>query len=212
MDTTSLPPDDRPPGAGPRRANRGLLWASALAVVVLAIATIVAFTAGDSGSTKASDEESIDPNGTQPIDNSLIGTDVTGEHLPDVTYKTFDDQKVQLATNGRPLVINFWSSQCIPCVTEMPALEQTYQANRSSVDFLGLQVAELAAPGTKMIERTGITYPTGRDTSAAVFRAFGGVGLPRTVIVRADGTIAYVHAGALTEAELQQAIDENLSS
>jgi thiol-disulfide isomerase/thioredoxin len=209
MDTTSLPPDDRPPVAGPRRVNRGL-WASALAVVVLAIATIMAFTAGDSGSTKASDVQSIDPNGTQPVDESLTGRDVTGEALPAVTYKTFDGTVVPLSTAGKPLLLNFWSSTCAPCIKEMPDLESIYQADSGTVGFLGLQVSERAESGLQMIERTGVTYPTGRDTTAEVFRAFGGVGLPRTVLVRADGTIAFVHSGALTATELQRAIDENL--
>ena len=100
MDTTSLPPDDRPPVAGPRRVNRGLLWASALAVVVLAVATIVAFTAGDGGS-KAGDVQAIDPNGTAPVDGSLTGRDVTGEALPAVSYKTFDGAEVPLSTDGQ---------------------------------------------------------------------------------------------------------------
>jgi thiol-disulfide isomerase/thioredoxin len=211
MNTTSHPPDDRPPVAGPRRVNRGLLWASALAVVVLAVATIVAFTAGDSGST-AGDVQQIDPNGTQPVDDSLTGRDVTGEALPAVSYKTFDGTQVPLSTDGKPLLINFWSSTCTPCIKEMPDLESIYQANSGNLGFLGLQVSERAEAGLQMIDRTGITYPTGRDSSAGVFRAFGGVGLPRTVLVRADGTIAYVHSGALTAAELQQAIDETLGS
>jgi len=211
MDTTSLPPDDRPPVAGPRRVNRGLLWASALAVVVLAIATIVAFTAGD-GSSNAGDVQKIDPNGSQPIDDSLTGQDVTGEHLPDVSYKTFDGAEVPLSTDGKPLLINFWSSTCAPCVKEMPDLEQSYQANGTAVGYLGLQVSERAESGLEMIQKTGVTYPTGRDPSAGVFRAFGGVGLPRTVLVRPDGTIAWVHSGALTGTEIQKAIDENLGS
>lgn len=210
MDTTSLPPDDQPPVAGPRRANRGLLWAAALAVVVLAVATVVAFTAGDGGSNGDA-VETIDPNGTQPIDDSLIGRDVTGQALPAVSYKTFDGVEVPLSTDGRPLLVNFWSSTCAPCIKEMPDLEQSYQANGAQIGYLGLQVSERAESGLQMIEKTGVTYPTARDPSAAIFRAFGGVGLPRTVLVRADGTIAWVHSGALTAAEIQQAIDETLA-
>ena len=81
-------------------------------------------------------------------------------------------------TGGKPLLINFWSSTCAPCIKEMPDLEQSYQANRDSLGFLGLQVSERAEFGLRMIEQTGITYPTGRDSSAEVFRAFGGVGPP----------------------------------
>lgn len=211
MDTTSLPPDDQAPVAGPRRVNRGLLWATALAVVVLAIATVVAFTAGG-GDSNGDAVERVDPNGTQAVDDSLTGQDVTGEALPSVSYTTFDGAEVPLSTDGKPLLVNFWSSTCAPCIKEMPDLEQSYQANGAAVGYLGLQVAERAESGVSMLEKTGVTYPTGRDPSAAVFRAFGGVGLPRTVLVRADGTIAWVHSGALTAPEIQQAIDENLGS
>jgi thiol-disulfide isomerase/thioredoxin len=206
MDTTSLPPDDRPPVTGPRRANRGLLWASALAVVVLAIATIVAFTAGDG----SDDTERLDKDATQPVDGDLTGTDVTGRALPEVAYETFDGAEVALATGGKPLLVNFWASTCIPCVTEMPDLEAAYQAHGDDVGFLGLQVAEKADDGLDMIATTGITYPVGRDPRGDVIQALGGRALPRTVLVRADGTIAYAHTGILDADEIQALFDEKL--
>ena len=207
METTELPPDDRPPVAGPRRVNRGLVWAAALAVVVLAVATVVAFVAGDGGGDQS--VVKLDPNGVAPSDGDLNGTDVTGEHLPTYTYTTFDGTTVPLATGGKPMVLNFWASTCGPCVVEMPDLESTYQANQQRIGYLGLQVAESPDLGRDMIARTGISYPVGRDPSGAVFQGLGGVGLPRTVIIRADGTIAYVHSGALSAEDLQQAIDEH---
>lgn len=211
METTSLPPDDRPPEAPPRRVNRGLLWAAALAVVVLSVATVVAFMGGGSDSA-SKDVERIDPSGTQPVDDSLRGSDVTGEQLPALTYKTFEGADVSLATDGKPLLVNFWSSLCVPCVREMPDLEQSFQTNGTAINYLGLQVAERAQDGLDMIAKTGVTYPTGRDPKAETFRALGGASLPRTVLIRADGTIAWVHTGALSAEQIQQAIDQNLSS
>ena len=102
-----------------------------------------------------------------------------------------------------------FNASCIPCVTEMPDLERSYRANGDEVAFLGIQVAENAEDGTEMVGKTGITYPVGRDPRGTVFQEFGGVALPRTVLVRADGTIAYVHSGALSADELQAAIDEH---
>jgi len=211
METTSLPPDDRPPEAGPRRANRGLVWAAALAVVVLAIATVVAFVGGGDDDA-APGTEQIAPNGIPTADDSLRGDDVTGDELPELTYRSFDGEDLVLEPRDKPLLVNFWASTCAPCLYEMPDLERAYVANRATVDFLGLQVAERAESGLSMIEKTGITYPTARDPRAEVFRALGGVGLPRTVIVGTDGRITFAESGALTEAELQAAIDESLAS
>ena len=159
MDTTSLPPDDRPPVAGPRRVNRGLLWASALAVVVLAIATIVAFTAGDGGS-KAGDVQAIDPNGTPPVDGSLTGArrhrrGPPGRLLQDLRRRRGAAEHRAASrcssTSGR--------RPALPCIKEMPDLESIYQANSGSLGFLGLQVSERAESGLQMIERTGHHLP-----------------------------------------------------
>ncbi len=166
-----LPPTRRPaPRGRSRRVNRGLLWASALAVVVLAVATIVAFTAGDGGS-RAGDVQQIDPNGTQPLDDSLTGRDVTGEALPAVSYKTFDGNRGATEHRGTPLVINFWSSSCAPCIKEMPDLESIYQANGDSVAFLGVEVSERAESGLRTIAAPA-SPTTGRRRSAEVFRAW----------------------------------------
>ena len=109
------------------------------------------------------------------------------------------------------MVLNFWAAYCGPCVQEMPAIEEVYRANSDRVTFLGLDVAERAESGLDMIARTGITYPTARDPRGEVFRAFGGIGLPRTVLIASDGTIVAVHNGALSATDLQTLIDENLS-
>jgi thiol-disulfide isomerase/thioredoxin len=177
-------------------------------VVVLAIATVVAFTAGDGDD----DVLRLDPNATDSGRDGLTGTDVTGDQLPTLTYETFAGDTVTLTPDGRPLLVNFWSSICVPCVTEMPALEQVWQANAGAIDLIGIQVAENAGRGEAMVEQTGVTYPVGRDPSGDVFQALGGAQLPRTVIIGADGTVEYVHTGALTADEVQAAVDDALGS
>jgi thiol-disulfide isomerase/thioredoxin len=205
MDTTSLPPDDRPPVASPRRTNRGLLWASALAVVVLSIATIVAFTSGgDDGVQKLG-------SGTDTPAGGLDGdTDVSGQVLPDLSYTTFDGQTVDLRADGRPLVINFWQASCIPCITEMPDLERFHQAD-AGVDLVGLQVLENADDGQDMIAKTGVTYRVGRDPRGTAMAALGGASLPRTLVVAPDGRITWVHAGPVTTDQLQAAVAQATS-
>lgn len=207
MDTTSLPPDDRPPVARPRRTNRGLLWASALAVVVLAIATAVAFTAGN-----GDDAQKLGGSENAPIEGFGDETDVSGQALPQLSYTTFDGGKVGLATDGRPMVVNFWAANCTPCRAEMPAFEQVFTGNQDRIDFLGIQVAEAPDRGKAFIQATGATYPMGRDVSGAIFEAFGGKNLPRTALIAGDGTIVATHRGELSQSELQALIDEHFGS
>jgi cytochrome c biogenesis protein CcmG, thiol:disulfide interchange protein DsbE len=202
---TPLPIDDRPPRPT-RRPSRGLLWAMALATVVLAIATIVAFAADDDETSVTKlDQDATPPPGLQP-------EDVAGQPVPAVEFERFDGSTGSFSDyEGRPLVVNFFASWCTPCVDEMPDFEQVFQQNDGRVAFLGLNVTEQPESARELIERTGITYDTARDPQGLLLRAFGGVNMPTTAFVSADGTIVKVHAGKLDQPELERIIADELS-
>jgi peroxiredoxin len=60
------------------------------------------------------------------------------------------------------------------------------------------------------VERTGVTYELAVDPDGALFTAFGGFGMPTTVLVNADGRIVAQHTGALTRADLDALIGQHL--
>lgn len=209
MEASGLPPEDRAPVRSPRRVSRGLIAAVALAAVVLAVATFTAFRSGEGSTEKLRAGATLPQSPLTP--NELDASqDLVGETAPDLDYTQFGGGTAALTTGGRPLVVNFWATYCGPCVTEMPAIEQVYRANADRVGVLGLQVQEAEELAQPLIDRTGVTYPLGRDPQGALVRAFGGMNLPTTVLITADGTIAHVHTGAVTADELQALIDEHL--
>lgn len=111
---------------------------------------------------------------------------------------------------GRPLLVNFFASTCVPCVTEMPAFEEVYQEVGEEVAFLGLAVADRTDDARDLVERTGVTYPTALDQQGEVIDALGGTMLPTTVLLDADGETITSHSGALDADELRQLLDEHL--
>ena len=125
---------------------------------------------------------------------------------------TFDGQKTTLAArtgNGRATVVNFFSTTCTPCITEMPAFERVHR-RRHDVSFIGIDVQDQVGPGKQLIKRTGITYDALRDPPADLLRAVGGVGLPTTLLIDADRRVVAAHTGALTEGALRKLIDSKL--
>ena len=198
MEPAPLPPQ-------PRSALRRYLplTVAGLIVVGFVIALIISISGGSSKTS--SDVTKLDPNAQQPTEFA-DANDVTGTKLPKLSYVAFDGSTKDLAPNDKPLLINVWSSTCVPCVTEMPALEKVWQANRNDIDILGLDYLEPPELGQAMADRTGVTYPLGRDVKGTILRSLGGVGLPYTVLVSSNGTILATHSGALTEAQFTELV------
>lgn len=221
---TNLPgverhPDDLPPVADGRRGvPRGLLWAAALAVVVLMIASWIALSSDGDAPPAADATVHLGPTTSPRALGPAAGSQgLTGQPAPDATYQTWSGDTASLASlRGKPTVINFWSSTCTPCVLEMPAFERAHQQLGDRVNFLGINVADISPEAARaMATRTGVTYPLGFDTSGQngqMVTQFGGIGLPTTVIIGADGTVVYAGTGALAEDELLRLLADRTAS
>ncbi len=198
--------DDAPvPAAGGRGLPIGPFGLFAITAVALVAAGLVLWIGtrdGDSGAVKVDDAlegiegSSLVPDGTEPAS--------VGAAAPDVRLDLLDGTTTRLsAFQGRPVVLNFWSSTCIPCLKEMPDLEQVWSDNGGKVAVVGVDVTDTEAAGKEMVATTGVTYPNGRDPGADIFAAFGGTALPRTVFIDAGGKIVDVHNGALTADDVE---------
>ncbi len=104
------------------------------------------------------------------------------------------------ALRGRVVVLNFWSSWCIPCREEAPALEATWQRYRErGVMVLGVNVQDLTPAALRFLHETKTTYPTVRDKDNTVYRAYGLTGVPETFFVDRSGRIVRKFPGAVTD-------------
>ena len=107
---------------------------------------------------------------------------------------------------GRPLIVNFWATWCVPCVEEMPLLDRFFRAAGGS----GWQVAGLAvdnAPAVRrFLQQHPVAFPVGLlgADGVSLARSLGDSagGLPFSVFVDAGGRIADRRLGKLDEARL----------
>ena len=108
---------------------------------------------------------------------------------------------------GKPLLLNFWATWCPPCVEEMPMIERFCRDHGAN----GWQVVGLAIdqPSSvrKFLQRTPVTYPTGlaglQGTELVKNLGNTGGGLPFTLVLDADGSVAARKMGKLEEADLE---------
>jgi len=111
-----------------------------------------------------------------------------------------------------PVVLNFFASWCSTCIAEMPDFETVSQDMAGDVTFLGLSVQDRVESAIDLVAETGVTYPVGNDQNGEIFTQVGALGMPTTVFIRADRTIASVHSGVLDVESLTDMINQELLS
>ena len=85
---------------------------------------------------------------------------------------------------GKPVVINFWASWCIPCREEAPLLEKTWRAYRDEgVVFLGVNIKDAERDAKRFVKEFDVTYPNVRDVDQRLTQDLGVKGLPETFFV-----------------------------
>jgi len=134
------------------------------------------------------------------------------ELAPDFTLSLLDEKTFRLADHkGKPVLINFFASWCLPCREEMPTLEKIvheYQPN--GVVFLGIAVDDTEAKMKDFVARYGVSFPVGLDKSATIQKSFGLYGIPTTYFIDKNGVINYFHSGVVTEELLQHELNKLL--
>ncbi len=115
---------------------------------------------------------------------------------------------------GRPVVINFWASWCIPCREEAPLLEDTWRAYKDQdVMFLGVNIKDAESDAKRFVDEFGITFPIVRDLDQTLTKAFGVKGLPETFFIDHRwtfiGTISGPQTGAQQGTVILGAISED---
>lgn len=130
---------------------------------------------------------------------------------PPFSLTLLDGQPFSLAdTRGKPVLINFWASWCIPCEDEAAVLEQGARAYRDRVQFIGVNVQDTDPLAREFLRRFNVTYPNGRDVSGAIAVEYGMSGVPETYFVDSVGTLVRKWQGPLDEARLRAFLDELL--
>ena len=99
--------------------------------------------------------------------------------------------KVELASlRGKPVVLDFWASWCVPCINESRRLQARYARYRDRVHFLGIDTKDYAPDARRWLRRHRITYPSVHDGSGSVLSRWGGLPIPKEFFIRPNGTVA----------------------
>ncbi len=189
--STKPAPEMTSPPAAPRR---GWSWVAAPALIFAALTGMfaLALTTGD----------------PQKLPSALIGKPVPKTAFAPLEGHTEAGQpapgfaSTDLA-KGEVVVVNFWASWCVPCVTEHPNLVTL--AKKTGVAVYGVNYKDDATAARRFLSRYGNPYKAiGTDKLGRGAIEWGVYGMPETFIVDGQGRIAYKHVGPITELSLRQ--------
>jgi thiol-disulfide isomerase/thioredoxin len=96
---------------------------------------------------------------------------------------------------GKVVLVNFWATWCEPCVTEMPSLQRLRDRFAPRLEVLGVNFQEGPARIDDFVRKTGITFPTVRDTDGAVAKAWGARIFPASYVVDRAGHVKHALIG-----------------
>lgn len=112
---------------------------------------------------------------------------------------------------GSPTVVNFWATWCAPCRGELPDLQRFAKAAAGRVRVIGIDTEETSpSAALSFLQDAGVHFPSVYDAAGRVSHAMGLPGLPGTVLLRADGSVAAVEPKVLSYDALRDQVAARL--
>ncbi len=110
---------------------------------------------------------------------------------PAFEVTTFDGQHFSSASlRGKPVIVNFWASWCVPCRDEAAALQGVWDKYRAQgLVVLGVDYVDTEPEAKKFITDFKQTYPNGPDLGTRISQAYRITGVPETFFITRDGQL-----------------------
>lgn len=104
---------------------------------------------------------------------------------------------------GRPYVLNFWASWCVPCREEAPRLQRAWrEARGDGMLFVGLDMQDITEDAKHFMDTFRVDYLNIRDPSNDIARKYGVTGVPETFFISARGEVVAHVIGVVSEKQL----------
>lgn len=168
-----------------------VLAASAIATTLLAAGLLAA----------SPDEKTAAPPGES--------TGASGPAAPELEGGVLVPPPVSLAElRGKPVVVNFWASWCVPCRKEAPELARFDRELSERAQLVGVDFQDAKGDALAFVREFGWRFPNIRDPKGELARRYGLLGLPTTFVIDGRGRLAKQLTGEQTFASLLRALEE----
>ncbi len=132
-------------------------------------------------------------------DPKTIPSNLLQKPAPNFLVKTFKGNEIELkALRGKPVILNFFASWCVPCRREFIEQEEAWQNYKNQAHFLAIAVNDSTEAAKKFVVQTGATFHTAKDDEDGnIALEYGVTGIPETFFIDVQGTIQEKFSGAI---------------
>jgi thiol-disulfide isomerase/thioredoxin len=128
-----------------------------------------------------------------------------GGVAPDFTLQNDDGQAVSLASyRGQAVVLNFWATWCIPCRSEMPAINAVALANPGKVAVVAVDVLEGKVLVDRYRQEVSLSFVPLLDPTGDVTGRYHVSSIPTSFFLGPDGTIRAINVGPMDRPLIEQ--------
>lgn len=125
---------------------------------------------------------------------------VIGSKIPAVAIKTMSGTPFntsEFSNKGKPLVIDFWATWCVPCIMELNAIADKYdywkRETGVKIIIIAVDTAHNTTTVSSFVRNKGWVYNVYLDPDGALQKAMQVMDTPCTVVVDGKGKIVWVH-------------------
>ena len=120
--------------------------------------------------------------------------------LPSVDIKTLNGRTINtksLENNGKPIVISFWATCCVPCKKELNAIAEVYEdwQEETGVKLVAISIDDTRSMSkvAPYVNASDWEYEVYLDPNGDLKRAMGVQQVPHTFLLNGENKIVWQH-------------------
>ena len=144
-----------------------------------------------------------------------------GSLAPDFEVSAFDGSRHRLSSyRGKPVLVNFWATWCIPCQIELPEMQELLDRHKDELAIITVNRAEPLGRAEnffsnieKLNGEPGVSFTVdGMDPDDTLYNEYRGLGMPVSVFIDANGKVVKVFNGLIDLSIMEESLAEAVAS
>ena len=140
----------------------------------------------------------VPPIGAKRVEKIPFGpVDLVGKTAPPLRLKTLDGNEFDLGSlRGKPVLLDFWATWCMPCRESMPHLAKLYdEFKEKGLALVSVSKDDDSADAARFIAKRKYSWLNVADPKSESDGDWGESGIPRLVLIGKDGKVLFESEG-----------------